>query len=163
MDLSERHQYTQHIPNCTLLMLCDAPHSMQLPGQAHGFKVELWRTAWAVHIPRSILWSAWSERSFELFLGYHLYITQQSTDQVDPSAAKIWMVFPATIHPFSAYTGGAIHDVGRFILLIGRADFQEILRVEFLNPVPLHICCVVKLRVYWFHIKMLHMYTTWET
>ena len=38
MDLSERHQYTQHIPNCTLLMLCDAPHSMQLPGQAHGFK-----------------------------------------------------------------------------------------------------------------------------
>jgi len=62
MDLSERHQYTQHIPNCTLLMLCDAQHSMQLPGPAHGFKVDLWRTAWAVHIPRSVLWSAWSKK-----------------------------------------------------------------------------------------------------
>jgi len=70
------------------------------------------------------------------------------------------MVFPATIHLLSAYTGGAIHNVGRFILLTGCANFQEILSVELLDPVPLHICCVVKLRVYWFHIKMLHMYTT---
>ena len=67
-----------------------------------------------------------------------------------------WCSLPRFIC-FQLYTGGAIHNVGRFILLIGRADFQEILRVEFLNPVPLHICCVVELRVYWFHIKMLHM------
>lgn len=70
------------------------------------------------------------------------------------SATKIQMVFPAVIQRFSAYTGGAIHDFGRFILLPGRADFQEILRVEFLNFVPLHLCCVVELRVSWFHIKM---------
>lgn len=67
------------------------------------------------------------------------------------------MVFPAVNQRFSAYTGGAIDDIRRFILLPGRAYFQEILRAEFLDPIPLHICCVVELRVSWLHIKMLHM------
>ena len=51
------------------------------------------------------------------------------------------------IRQVSAYTGGAaIHDVGWFILLLGSAHFQEIFRVEFFNPVPLHIFCFVRLR-----------------
>jgi hypothetical protein len=60
------------------------------------------------------------------------------------------------IRQVSAYTGGAatVHDVGWFILLLGSAHFQEILGVEFLNPVPLHIFCFVRLRVYRFHIKV---------
>jgi hypothetical protein len=54
--------------------------------------------------------------------------------------------FATVIRRASDYTGGVvIHDIGWFILLLGSAHFQEILRVEFLNPIPL-ICCIVWLK-----------------
>jgi hypothetical protein len=47
----------------------------------------------------------------------------------------------------STNTGGRVHNVGCFFLMLRSANLQEILCVEFFNSIPLHLCCVLELRV----------------
>jgi hypothetical protein len=66
-------------------------------------------------------------------------------NQTVPGVLPEWCSMPSVIG--SANMGGRIHNVGCFFLLSRSANFQEILRIELINTVPLHLCCVLELRV----------------